>query len=52
MISRGEDFNSGPKLTEGLRKVDFVGASGKISFETSTNDRSASGYAIVNIQDG
>ena len=52
MISRGEDFNSGRKLTDGLRKADFVGASGNILFGSSTNDRAASGYAVVNMQDG
>lgn len=51
MISKGEDFTSGKELMDSLRAADFVGASGKIKFSEGTNDRSAYGYAIGNIQD-
>lgn len=52
MISRGEDFNSGKDLVDSLRAADFNGASGKIKFSEGTNDRSAYGYTIINVQDG
>ena len=51
MISRGEDFNSGKELTDSLRSADFTGASGKIKFSEGTNDRSAFGFSIINVQD-
>ncbi|OMJ94263.1 hypothetical protein SteCoe_2602 [Stentor coeruleus] len=50
MISKGEDFTSGKELMDSLRAADFVGASGKIKFSEGTNDRSAYGYAIGNMQ--
>lgn len=51
MVSRGNDFNSGKDLTDSLRAADFTGASGKLKFSEGSNDRSAFGYTIVNIQD-
>jgi ABC-type branched-subunit amino acid transport system substrate-binding protein len=51
MISRGEDFNSGKELTDSLRSADFTGASGKIKFSEGTNDRSAFGFSVINVQD-
>lgn len=52
MISRGNDFNSGKELTDSLRAADFTAASGKLKFTESTNDRSAYGYKLVNVQYG
>ena len=52
MISQGEDINSGLSLTNALRAIDFTGASGKVKFSVGTNDRSAYGYSIVNVQEG
>lgn len=52
MIERGEDFNNGKSMTDSLRAVDFTGASGKVKIFEGTNDRSAVGYSIVNMQDG
>ena len=52
MIERGEDFNNGTDMTDSLRAVDFTGASGKVKIFEGTNDRSAIGYSIVNMQDG
>lgn len=50
MISRGEDFNNGKELMDAIRSADFTGASGKVKFSEGTNDRSAYGYSVVNMQ--
>lgn len=50
MIERGEDFNNGKDITDSLRSVDFTGASGGVKILEGTNDRSAIGYMVVNMQ--
>ena len=50
MINRGENYDNGKQLTDSLRGADFTGASGKLKFSDGTNDRSAYGYTINNIQ--
>jgi ABC-type branched-subunit amino acid transport system substrate-binding protein len=52
MINRGEDYTSGRDLTNALRGADFTGASGEVKFSEGTNDRSAYGYTIINVQNG
>ena len=51
MLADGKDFNSGKELNDALRSADITGASGKVKFSEGTNDRSAYGYSVVNIQD-
>jgi len=51
MISKGEDYNDGNQLTEAIRSADFIGASGKVKFNEGSNDRSAFGYSVVNVQE-
>lgn len=52
MASRGEDYFSGKELLEALRNSAVVGASGPIHFSTGTNDRSAYGFMVLNMQSG
>ena len=49
MLERGDDFNDGKEMTDMLRSVDFVGASGKVKIFEGSNDRRAVGYNIVNV---
>lgn len=48
MLERGDDFNNGKDMTDSMRSIDFVGASGKVKIFEGSNDRSAVGYNIVN----
>ena len=50
MIGQGEDINNGKDIINSLRAADFTGASGKVKFSEGTNDRSAYGYSIINVQ--
>lgn len=52
MASRGEDYFSGKELLDALRNSAVVGASGPIHFSAGTNDRSAYGFIVLNLQFG
>ena len=52
IIAQGDNFFSTSVLMEYLRSADFTAASGPMQFSDGTNDRTATGYSLFNVQNG